>query len=116
MPGSASPARPPTAIDDRITSSTMAAPVKRPPRYASLEIGAVWKNDSVRYSASCWIARPMIAPMTVSAAKPRNATVCAIANGELIQTLPLPNEMIAPGITPPAAAIHIIASAANTRK
>ena len=42
---------------------------------------------------------------------PRNAIVCAIAYGELIHTLPLPNDTMAPGIAPPAAATHIIASA-----
>ncbi len=53
----------------------------------------------------------MMAAITVSATMPRNAIVCAIAYGELIQTLPLPNDTMAPGITPPAAAAHSIASA-----
>ena len=116
IPGSSSPAAAPSPMPDRITISTATAPTKRPPRYSKRRIGAVKKNASVRYSKSCCTARPITAAITVSAAMPRNDTVCATANGELIQTLPLPNEMIAPEITPPAAATHSIASAKKIAK
>ncbi len=47
---------------------------------------------------------------------PRNDTVCATAYGELIKTLPLPNDTIAPVNAPPAAATQSIASATKIAK
>ena len=58
----------------------------------------------------------MIAAMIDSPNMPRNEMVCAIAYGELIQTLPLPNDTTALLMRPPAAATQNMAMAKNTTK
>ena len=79
-------------------------------------MGAVKKKDSVRCSKSCCTARPASAAITVRPNIPRNATVWAIAYGELIQILPLPKMMLALAMAPPAAAVHSMAIAKNATK
>ena len=116
MLGSSVPAKMPSPMLVNTTNSTASAPAKRPARYCALLMGAVKKKDSVRCSKSCCTARPDSAAMTVSPNMPRNATVWAIAYGELIQTLPLPKMMFALLIAPPAAAVHNIAMAKNAMK
>ncbi len=115
-PGSQSASAPPSEMLDRMTSSTTIAPAKRPNRYSHFLIGALKKKCSTRYSKSCCTARPMIAAMIDRPNMPRNETVCAIAYGELIQTLPLPNDTIALLMMPPAAATQNTAIAKNTTK
>ena len=79
-------------------------------------IGAVKKKLCVRYSTSCWTARPMIAAITVTPKRPRTAMVWARAYGEFTITLPLPKTMLASLKRPPTAAIHSIESAKKTAK
>jgi hypothetical protein len=69
--GSSVPANTPTAMLENTTSSTTTAPTNRPPRYCHFVIGAAKKNDSVRYSKSCWTARPHSAAITVEPNSPR---------------------------------------------
>ena len=116
MPGSSVARKAPRPIEANTTTSTPKAPRKRPPRYWSLPIGDVKKNACVRYSTSCWTARPITAAITLTPNRPRKATVCASANGEFTNTLPLPNEMLASLKRPPAAAIQSIARAKKTTK
>ena len=73
--------------------STAIAPAKRPDRYSHFRIGALKKKCSTRYSKSCCTARPMSAAMTVERRTGRGPKPSARWHkGELIQTLPLPNE------------------------
>ena len=67
------------------------------------------------YSKSCCTERPITAAITITPMQPRTATVSSIERGALMKTR-LPNDTLASLKTPPAAAIHSIASARNMAK
>ena len=69
-------------------------------------IGALKKKWWMPTSKSCWIARPQTEPITVMPVKPSTAMPMPNALVPLTRILSPPKLTPAPGIAPPAAAIH----------